>query len=124
MSLSTAVFGALALAATGSPPVTVFRHGDLGYWCVRSPAVTNVGGRGRVFAVAELWNYTGNFCACFFSLIFATCSKPVSAVTLKCILLRDCQSVHGLAAACVFTTFEGGMHDRCRCAAPPLSERE
>lgn len=48
--------------AAPAAPVVVFRHGDLGYWCVRSPAVTTVGG--RVLAVAELWNYTGNFCAC------------------------------------------------------------
>lgn len=60
-AMYTAVPAWAAEEAVPAAPVVVFRHGDLGYWCVRSPAVTTVGG--RVIAVAELWNYTGNFCA-------------------------------------------------------------
>ena len=39
---------------------TLFAHGDGGLLCVRSPTLLEAGG--RIIAIAESWNYTGNFC--------------------------------------------------------------
>ena len=48
--------------STSFTNVTVFRHGEGGYPCIRIPSITRCGPRGTLHAFAECRTFTGDGC--------------------------------------------------------------